>query len=67
MSDLQKLFKYFNDIVIFAFSRIPLAPSGAGWGSVFPNNLALNSKDLKLLSLEILALKLVALSFEYYH
>ena len=59
-SDLQKLLKYFNDTAIVGFFKIPFAPST----SVFSNHLALYSKDLKLLSLAISALKLVASSFE---
>ena len=42
------------------FFRIPFAPSV----SVFPNNLALYSKDLKLLLLAISSSKLVASSLE---
>ena len=45
---------------ILHFFRIPLAPSS----SVFPNNLAIYLKDLKLLVLVKSALKLVAPSFE---
>ena len=45
---------------IVAFLEILFAPSA----SVFPNNLALYLKGLKLLSLAISALKLVASSFE---
>ena len=48
-SDLQKLLKCFNGTAIVAFPRIPFAPS-----SVFLYNLALCSKDLKLLLLLLL-------------
>ena len=66
-SDLQKLLKYFNSTVIVAFFRIPLAKFGLGWTTMFPNNLALHSKYLKLLLLAISALKLFASSFEWNH
>ena len=59
-SDLQKLLKYLNSTAIVAFFKIPFAPSA----SVFSNNLALYSKDLKLLLLAISALKGNASSFE---
>ena len=39
-SDLQKLLWYFNSTAIAAFSRIPSAAFGAGWATVFANNLA---------------------------
>ena len=55
------LLKYFNGTAIVAFFRIPLFPS------VFPNNLGLYLKDLKLLLLVISGLKLVASSFEQNH
>ena len=58
-SDLQKLLKYVNGTTVAAFLIIPFAPFAA----VFSNSLALYSKNLKLLSLAISALKLVALSF----
>ena len=59
--DFQKLLKYFNGTVIVVFLKIPFAPSA----TVFPNNLSLYSKDLKLLLLlAISALKLVASSLE---
>ena len=45
------------------FFRIPLALFGAGWASVFPNNLVLYLKVLKLL-LALSASKLVASSLE---
>ena len=65
MSDLQKLRKYFNaNIAIF---RIILACFGEGGTTVFPNNLALYLKDLKLLVLAILASELVATSLEWNH
>ena len=59
-SDVQKLLKYFNGASIVVFVRIPFAPSVL----VIPNNLALYMKGLKLLLLEISALKLVASSLE---
>ena len=43
-SDLQKLFTYFNGTAIFVFLKITFSPSA----TVFPNNLTLNLKDLKL-------------------
>ena len=49
-SDLQKLLKNFNGTANVTFFRIPLAAFEAGWAPVFPNNLALYLKDLKLLS-----------------
>ena len=64
MSDLQKLLEYFNGTATVAFFRIPLAWFGASLGTVFPNNLALYPKDLKLLVLAISALKLNASSFK---
>ena len=51
-NDLEKITKYFNETAIFAFLRIPLVPSAA----VFPNNLPLYSKDLKVSLLTISAL-----------
>ena len=51
-SDLQKLLKYFTGIAVVAFLAIQLAWVGLGWAI---NNLALHSKDLRLLSLAILA------------
>ena len=59
-SDFQNLLKYFNSTTIVAFFKILFALLG----SVFPNNLVLYLKDLKLLSLAISVLKLVASSFE---
>ena len=56
----KKLIMYFNGAEIVAFLKILFAPFAA----VLPNNLALHSKNLKLLSLAITALKLVASSFE---
>ena len=52
--DLQKLLKYFNDTAVAAFFKIHFA--------LFATALYL--KDVKLLSLEISALKLLASSFE---
>ena len=43
-SDLQKLFTNFNGTTIFVFLKITFSPST----TVFPNNLTLNLKDLKL-------------------
>ena len=43
-NDLEKITKYFNGKAIFTFFRIPLVLSA----SVFPNNLPLYSKDLKV-------------------
>ena len=60
MSDLEKLLKYFNGTATAAFFKIPFVLSA----SLFPNNLVLYLEDLKLLSLAISALKLVASSFE---
>ena len=40
-SNLKKLLKYFNAMVIVVFLRIPLLPSA----TVFPNNLALLLED----------------------
>ena len=59
-SDLQKLFKYFDGTAVVPFLKALFAPSA----TVFPNNLALYLKDLKLLLLVILASKPVAPSFE---
>ena len=59
-SELEKSLKYFNDIAIATFLKIPFSLSA----SVFPNNLALYSKDLKPLMFTISALKLIASSFE---
>ena len=64
LSDLQKLLKYFNGTAIVAFFRISLALFGAGWATVFANNIDLLLKDLKLLLLAISALKLVASSLD---
>ena len=49
LTNLQKLLKHFNGTARFAFLKISLALFGAGWATVFPNNLALYLKDLKLL------------------
>ena len=62
-SDLQKLLKYFNGAAIAVFFRIPLAALSA-WAAVFPNNVALYLKDLKVTSLATSALKLVASSLD---
>ena len=59
-SELEKSLKYFNDIAIATFLKIPLSLSA----SVFPNNLALYAKDLKPLVFAISALKLITSSFE---
>ena len=42
-SEFQKLLKYFNSITTVAFLKIPFPPSV----TVFPNNVALHSTDLK--------------------
>ena len=63
-SDLQEYFKYFNTTAIVAFLGIPLAWFRAGWAAMFPNNLALYLKYLKLSVLSIFLLKLVASSLE---
>ena len=47
LSDLSKLLRYFNGKAIVAYFRNPLASFGEGWEAVFPNHLALYSKDLK--------------------
>ena len=60
LHDLQKLLKYFNGTATVTSLKRPFAPSA----SVVSNNLALYSKGIKLLSLAISALKLVASSFE---
>ena len=62
--NIQKLVKYFNGTPIVAFVRIPSEALSA-WGPVFSNHLTLYSKDLKLVSLTISALKLVASSLNY--
>ena len=62
--DLQELLKYFNGTTIVALHKIPLAALGEGRAAAFPNNLALYLKDLKLSSLAISALKLLASSLE---
>ena len=49
---------------ITEFLKIPLHWFGLGWASVFPSDLALYLKDLKLSVLAISALKSVASSFE---
>ena len=49
----KKLLLYFNGSEIVAFLKISFAP----FASILPNNSALYSKDLKLLSLAISALK----------
>ena len=63
-SDHQKLLKYFNGTAIVAFFRISLALFGAGWATVFANNIDLLLKDLKLLLIATSALKLVASSLD---
>ena len=64
LSDIQKFLKYFNDTAIVTFSITSFASFKLDWTSVFPNYIALYSKHLKLLVLAILALILVASSFE---
>ena len=61
-SELQKLLQYFNGIAIVALFRIPLPAFGTGWATVFPNNLVLWLKYLKLSVLVISALRSVASS-----
>ena len=63
-SDLQKLGKYFNGTAIAVFLKIPLAWFRFGWALVFPNNLALDLKNLKLLLSAISPSKSVASSLE---
>ena len=58
---------YLNGLIsteIIEFLKIPLRWFGLGWASVFPSDLALYLKDLKLSAFAISALKSVALSFE---
>ena len=62
-SNPQKFIKYFNGTAIAAFSRVPFVSSA----SLFPNNLALYSKDLKLSLLAISPLKSVASFLEQSH
>ena len=50
LGDLQKLLRYFNGTAI-VFFRMPLAWFGASGALVFPNDLVLYLKDLKLLVL----------------
>ena len=57
-SDLQKLLKYFNGTAIAAFFKISFAPSA----TLFPNNLALYLKDLKLSLFSVLLCKSTASS-----
>ena len=57
-SDLQKLLKYFNGTAIAAFLKIPFAPSA----TLFPNNLVLYLKDLKLSLFSVLLCKSIASS-----
>ena len=63
MRDLQKLLNYLNDAKIVAFSRILSAPSA----TVFSNNLALYSKDLKLLLLLIIIIIIIIKRFNDYY
>ena len=60
---LQKLLKHFNGSAIAAFFKTLFALATLA----FPNNLALYLKDLKLSSLAISLLKLVASSLEKNH
>ena len=62
--NLQKLLRYSNDAAIVTFLKIPLASFGVSLAFASSNILALHLKDLKLISLSIPALKLVASSFE---
>ena len=66
-SDLQKLIKYFNGAAIFVLPKIPFAAFGAGWATMFSNNLALYLKELKLSVFRILFLKVDASSLEWNH
>ena len=50
--------------IIVAFLKIPIAWFVLRWVTVFPNNLSLYSKDFKLLTVAISALKLVASFFD---
>ena len=56
-SDLQQLLKYYNSTAIASFFRIPLELFRLGWATVFPNNIALHFKDLKLSVFSFLILK----------
>ena len=56
-SDLQQLLKYYNSTATASFFRIPLELFWLGWATVFPNNLALDLKDLKLSVFSVLLLK----------
>ena len=40
-SDRQKLLRFFDDTEVVIFFRIPVILFGAGWATVFGNNLAL--------------------------
>ena len=59
-----KICKWHSCIFCCTLYKISLVAFGAGWASVFPNNLPLYLKDLKLLLFVIWALKSIALSFE---
>ena len=52
--DLQKLLKYFSGTAIVAFFRIPLALIRVSLATVFPKNIVLYLKDLKLSVFSIL-------------
>ena len=59
-SDCQKLLIYFNGAAVVPFYRIELL----SFATVFPNNLALNLKDLKVLVFAMISFKLAASSLE---
>ena len=66
----QMIFKNYIDILMvqqllrFLEFRFLLSLSGTGWGTDFPNNLALYFKDLKVALFPMTAIKLVSSCFE---
>ena len=56
--------KYVNGAASVPFFRTLFAAFGTGWATAFTNNLAFYSKDSKLLSLKMSALKSVDSSSE---
>ena len=66
-SEFQKLCKYFNGTAIVAFRKIPFGAFSADWAALFPDNLTLYLKNLKLSVLAMLLLKLFASSLEWNH
>ena len=56
--------KYFNGAASVPLFKTLFAAFGTGWATAFTNNLAFYSKDSKLLSLKMFALKPVASSSE---